>query len=298
MRPGAEQDVRTIAVIGSVNIDLVVRTERLPAPGETVLGREFDVVCGGKGANQAVAAARLGARVQMVGCIGDDDYGRLARENLERQGVGVRALRRVRGPTGVALIVVDAAGRNLIAVAPNANAQVRVPRRAVDIAVMQLETPFAFPRAKLFILNPAPANAEALRAAARDKRRPLMGVDYIVPNEHEAALLTGERDVTRAARRLRALGARNVLVTLGEKGVLELAEGSTAPRRHPAFRVKCVDSVGAGDAFVGALAAALAEGRADAVRFAQAAAALACTRRGAQSVPGRAELERMVRSHE
>lgn len=294
MKPPA----RTIAVIGSVNIDLVVVAEKLPHEGETVLGHDYRVVCGGKGANQAVAAARLGARVQFLGCVGRDDYGRIARENLVRQGVGTAGLKSVAGHTGVALIVVDRRGRNLIAVAPNANSAVRVPRRPFDIVVMQLETPYARPRARCLILNPAPASRAALgidgSRAARKARRPLEGVHYIIPNEHEAALLTGLKNVERAAAELRRMGAGRVLVTLGERGVYDGGDGDSPARRYPAPRVRAVDTVGAGDAFVGAFAAAIATGHPDPIGLAQAAAALKCTRAGAQNVPTRAEVERFL----
>ena len=286
--------MRIITVIGSVNIDLVAVAPRLPRPGETVLGNEYRVVCGGKGANQAVAAARLGANVRFVGCVGHDEYGRMARENLRRHRVDVRGLRRVRGHTGVALIVVDSRGRNLIAVAPNANARVVIPRRRLDIAVLQLETPWRLPRAKTVILNPAPANLAALRAAARDRRRPLDGVALIVPNEIEAEQLTGQREPVRAARELVKMGAGRAIITLGERGVYVGGERGAAGRHERPFRVKVVDTVGAGDAFVGALAAAIAENRPDAVRFAQAAAALKCTRPGAQNLPTRCEVERLL----
>lgn len=278
--------MRTIVVVGSINIDLVVRAEALPRPGETVLGREYQVVCGGKGANQAVAAARLGGRVHMVGCVGSDEYGRIAMANLIERGVGVRAVRTVSGATGVALIVLDSAGRNIIAVAPNANALMRMPKRAFDIVVSQLETPYGVPQAKCFILNPAPARRDTLPRG----RRPLAGVDFVIPNEHEAQALTGQRDPARAARALERMGARHAVITLGEKGVFD----GTTGRRVPAFKVRVVDTVGAGDAFVGAFAAAVAGGDRDPVRFAQAAAALKCTRRGAQSGPTRAEVLRYL----
>lgn len=286
--------MRTIAVIGSINIDLVVAAERLPREGETVLGREFRVVCGGKGANQAVAAARLGGRAFMVGCVGRDEYGRMAKANLAAHGVDVSGVKTTAGATGVALIVVDARGRNLIAVAPNANARVCVPQRPLDIAVMQLETPFARPRARCFILNPAPADPRILKpqgATAAERKTPLAGVDWLLPNEHEAEALTGERDPRRAARRLMKLGAKHVLITLGEQGVYD----GDSERVLPAFRVRAVDTVGAGDAFVGAFAAALAEDHPAPVRFAQAAAALKCTKSGAQRVPTRHELDRFLR---
>ncbi len=264
--------MRTISVIGSVNIDLVVRGDRLPRPGETVLGHEFRVVPGGKGANQAVAAARLGANVRFIGCVGDDEYGRMARENLARHGIDVYGLKTVRDHTGVALITLDEQGRNLISVAPGANARVATRRRC-DIALTQLETPYALPNAKLLILNPAPARKISLR-----------GVDILIPNEIEAEQLTGQRDPAKAAQRLRRMGARQVIITLGERGVYD-------GQYRPAFRVDPVDTVGAGDTFVGAFAAALADSHPDPVAFAQAAAALKCTRPGAQSIPTRAEVE-------
>jgi ribokinase len=287
--------VRNIAVIGSINVDLVVVAERLPREGETVLGHDYRVVCGGKGANQAVAAARLGGPVHMVGCVGDDDYGRIAKANLESSGVAVQSIRKVKNArTGVALIALDRRGRNLIAVAPNANARLRVPQRAFDIVVMQLETPYAVPRAKLFILNPAPASLEALKMHGRRGRRPLQGVDIVVPNEHEAEILTGQRQPAKVAAELLRMGARRAIITLGENGVYD----GQARRGFPAFKVKPVDTVGAGDCFVGALAAALAEGRDDPIRFAQAAAALKCTRAGAQNGPTRREVDRFLRQTE
>jgi ribokinase len=279
--------MRSIVVVGSINIDLVVRADALPRAGETVLGRAFQVLCGGKGANQAVAAARLGGRVRMVGCVGSDEYGRMAKANLAKHHVGIRAVRTVAGSTGVALIVVDGAGRNIIAVAPNANTQVRMPRRPLDIVVTQLETAYALPRAGCFILNPAPARPESLHGRGR---RPLAGVDFVIPNEHEAEALTGYRDPARAARALVRLGARHAIITLGERGVFD----GTAGRRLPAFKVRMMDTVGAGDAFVGAFAVAIAGGHPDPVRFAHAAAALKCTRRGAQSGPSRVEVLRLV----
>ncbi|MBN1511050.1 MAG: bifunctional hydroxymethylpyrimidine kinase/phosphomethylpyrimidine kinase [Phycisphaerae bacterium] len=267
---------RTITVIGSVNMDLVVSVRHLPRVGETVGDGQFRVVPGGKGANQAVAAAALGASVRMVGCVGEDAYGRLARENLAARGVNVRSVRTVREPTGIALILVDEHGRNLIAVAPGANQRVATRRRC-DIALTQLETPYHRPPARFVILNPAPARPVSLR-----------GVDVVIPNEVEAEQLTGQRDPAKAARVLRRRGARRVIITLGERGVFD---GGAC---RPAFRVRAVDTVGAGDAFVGAFAAAVAEGHSDPVRFAQAAAALACTRPGAQNVPSRKDVEGLL----
>ncbi len=277
--------MREITVIGSINIDLVATAPRLPAPGETVLGGDFRVFCGGKGANQAVAAARLGATVRMIGCVGDDDHGRLALRNLAERRVDTSGVRVVRGPTGVALITVDARGRNLITVAPGANRLTR-PRGRCDIAVMQLETPFERPLARTLILNAAPA-----------ARVPLTGVDVLIVNEGEALLLAGEPArprpslelLVRATRKLRRRGAAQVIITRGEQGVLD--DGAA----RPAFRVTPVDTVGAGDAFVGAFAAALAAGHDDPVRFAQAAAAIKCTRHGAQNGPTLTAVRRFLR---
>jgi ribokinase len=276
--------MRTISVLGSVNIDLVLAAERIPAVGETVGGGEFRRSFGGKGANQAVAAAALGARVRFFGCVGRDEYGAAARENLHARGVDVRGLRTVAGATGVALILVDAQGRNSIALAPGANARFR-PQGVHDIAVMQLETRYERPRCRTLILNPAPARKLSLR-----------GVDFVIPNALEAEQLTGCRDPRKAVLALERMGAGRAIVTLGARGVwCGGAAGESGPR--PAFRVRARDTTGAGDCFVGAFAAALAEGHADPVAFAQAAAALKVMRRGAQGVPERAEVLRMLRRH-
>jgi ribokinase len=276
--------MRTVSVLGSVNIDLVLTAERIPAVGETVGGGEFRRSFGGKGANQAVAAAALGAPVRFFGCVGDDENGSAARENLRARGIDVRGLRTVEGATGVALILVDREGRNSIAIAPGANALFR-PAGAHDIAVLQLETRYERPQARTLILNPAPARKLSLR-----------GVDFVIPNEIEAEQLTGHKDPRKAVLALERMGVGRAIVTLGARGVWSGGDpGESGPR--PAFRVRTLDTVGAGDCFVGAFAAALAQGHADPVRFAQAAAALKVARRGAQSVPSRAEVERLLRKH-
>lgn len=301
-----------VVVVGSINMDLVVRTARLPEAGETVSGKSFATIPGGKGANQAVAAARLGAPTAMIGCVGDDAFGQELRRVLAADGIDCRAVREVPGvPTGVALIEVDDAGRNHIVVVPGGNGRLEVAdvqahegllagARAV---VLQLEVPLPTVRwtaararalGKLVVLNPAPAQplpAELLAAA-----------DYLVPNELEAGALAGVRvDSPAAAReaaaRLRALGARNVIVTLGAAGVLSATEAEV--RHHPARPVQAVDSTAAGDTFIGGLCAALVEGRPleQAVAFAQAAAAVSVTRPGAQtSIPTKAEVEAAART--
>lgn len=294
-----------IVVVGSVNIDMVVHCDRLPAPGQTVIGGTFRQLPGGKGANQAVAAARLGAAVSFVGCIGDDALGREARHALEAEGVDTTTLSVVAAmPTGVALISVDAAGQNAISVASGANAALTRDHvdaagagiAAADLLVCQLESPLAAiahavalaRRAGVpVLLNPAPAPAEPL--AFLDQ------IELLVPNEGEAAQLAGSAgeafDPAQAAARLRRAGAKGVVVTLGAQGVLLAdAEGVV---RCPAEPVAVVDATGAGDAFVGALAVATAEG-ADlrtAAAFAQRAAAISVTRAGAMAaLPQRAEL--------
>lgn len=263
--------IRDITVIGSVNIDLVMETERLPREGETVRGDVFRVEPGGKGANQAVAAARLGAKVKFIGCVGDDEYGRMARQNLVKHGIDVSGLSTVPDRTGVALIFVDREGRNQIGVTPGANSRTRAVGKH-DIVVTQLETPFSLPEAGTVILNPAPA-----------RQVPLKGIDVVIPNEVEAAAITGMEDPAEAARELVRMGAGHAIVTLGKQGVYD--EGM-----KPAFVVEPRDTVGAGDTFVGAFAAALARGDRNPVLFAQAAAALKCTRPGAQNIPSLEEV--------
>jgi ribokinase len=297
-------------VIGSANMDLTVAVPRLPREGETVSGGTFYMSHGGKGANQAVAAARLGADVRFVGCVGRDEHGDRIAEQFVREGIPAEGLNRVEGaPTGVAVIVVDADGRNQIAVAPGANLKL-VPevlqRHAAwlgwaEVLLCQLETPLetveralagARRRGVLTVLNPAPA-------------RPLSDsllslVDCLTPNESEAGLLSGidveGRDsAAEAGRRLIGRGVERVVVTLGARGAVLCAEGRTL--QIPAFPVKAVDTTGAGDAFNGALAVGLAEGRAwdEAMRFAGAAAALACTKPGAQSsLPARSEVDALL----
>jgi ribokinase len=297
-----------LIVVGSSNTDLIVRAKRLPQAGETVLGGDLTTAAGGKGANQAVAAARLGARVTFVARIGTDMFGEQALASLERDGLDLRFLRRdPAAPSGVALIVVDEQGQNLIAVAPGANhrltpadvaaAQPALAHEGAQVMLLQLETPLETVLAaaqtgkaagQTVILNPAPAQPlpDALYAA----------LDFITPNEHEAAALTGEAEPEAAARSLLARGVGVVVITLGAAGALA-ATREGAAERVPGFRVQAVDTTAAGDAFNGALGTALARGLAlrAAVRYAHAAAALAVTRAGAQpSLPTRAEVEALL----
>lgn len=299
-----------VTVVGSLNMDLVIRSPRIPRPGETILGGQFRHVPGGKGANQAVAAARLGAQVSMIGRVGDDPFGHQLLENLAVDGINhTFALRDRQAATGVALIVVDDAGENSIVVASGANmrlspADVEAAETAISgahVLLLQLETPLkAVTRAAEIarahsipvILNPAPA---------RDLPPDLLAlIDVLVPNEGEAGLLT-RRSVQRlaeaeaAARALQDMGIGTVILTLGKQGAL-LAQG-TGIQVFPAFDVHPVDTTAAGDAFLAGLAVALAEGKttAEAVHWANAAGALATTRLGAQpSLPNRGAVEELL----
>lgn len=300
-----------ILVLGSLNMDLIVRTPRLPAPGETILGTSFSTAPGGKGANQAVAAAKLGAPVKMIGRVGADEFGKTLRSNLNALGADTQYLiTDNEAATGIASIWVDDKGQNSIIVTPGANA--RVGRADVDAAaaafrharvlVAQLEIPletvqYAFQIARkhncLTILNPAPAQPLS--------RKILELTDLVIPNETEAAQLTGMtvQDLTsaqNAANVLKQMGARRILITMGDKGAFFL-DDEAPPAPVPPFAVQAVDTTAAGDAFVGALAAARARDKdwTTSLREASAAGALAATRSGAQpSLATRAELDEFL----
>ncbi len=300
-----------IVVVGSLNMDLVVRIPQIPRPGETLLGGVFKTFPGGKGANQAVAAARLGGRVTMIGCVGNDAFGREMQATLAREGIDTtHVLIHPEAATGVALIQVDAQGQNSIAVASGANfcltgVDVEKALQSIDefdALVMPLETPLetiyaaakiAAQRSAKVLLNPAPAQVL--------EKNLLELVDVLLPNEHEIALMTGipllvPADTRRAANRLLALGVKNLLVTLGSQGSA-LFDASGQQTLIPACPVRAVDTTAAGDCFVGALAVGLCEGRSlqDAAKFASAAAALSVTREGAQpSLPRRSEVEQFL----
>jgi ribokinase len=291
-------------------MDLVARTPRIPQPGETIIGGDFHTVPGGKGANQAVAAARLGAQVSMVGRVGRDAFANPLLENLAAAGVDHTFVTQYPGAaTGVALIVVDDAGQNSIVVASGANmrlspADVDAAEAAIaaaDALLLQLESPLetvtraaevARTHRVTVILNPAPARP--LPAAL------LSLVDVLIPNESETSLLTGmpvgdQVEAETAAAALRESGVGTVILTLGDRGALLAREGET--ERFPAFDVTPVDTTAAGDAFVGGFAVALAEGQslAEAVRWGNAAGALATTKLGAQpSLPNRHALEKLL----
>jgi len=296
-----------IVIIGSVNMDLVLRVPRMPLPGETLAGDRFMTIPGGKGANQAVACARLaapGTRVAMVACVGDDAFGDQMRQSITACGIDDRYIDEVAGEaTGIASIMVDANAQNSIVIAAGANGRLDVERieraRALieqaSIVLLQLEVPMAtvihsielaHALGKTVVLNPAPAQALP--------RELLQKIDYLILNEIEAAMLAEEQseDIPMLARKLHDLGARNVVVTLGEKGVYgSFADGQ---QRHlPARKVQAVDTTAAGDTFIGGFIGAIAQGRDqfDAIAYAQAAAALSVTRVGAQtSIPTRDEV--------
>jgi ribokinase len=283
----------SVIVVGSLNIDHVVHAPRHPEIGETILGDDFHTFFGGKGANQAVAASRCGAPVTMVGRVGADALGDAILSNLLNEGLDLTYLQRdAEAATGVAQIVVDDQGRNTIVVAPGANGRLAAPDVRLaqpafipgSVLILQLEIPLEAVETAIqmgadnkliVVLNPAPA--QELRPVL------LQQVDYLILNESELMLLSGEAERQAAIRQLQDWGCRTILVTLGEDGAL-LVEGQTQMHLE-AYPVKAVDTVGAGDAFVGAFAAGIAKGRTplDAANMGNAAGALAVTRHGAQS---------------
>ena len=309
-----------VVVIGSLNTDLVARVPRVPAPGETLLGSDLATLPGGKGANQAVAAARLasrrGPRVHLVGRVGDDDPGRTLLASLSRDGVDtafVRVTRRV--PTGCALILVDPRGENSIVVSPGANA--RVTPADVDAAaplirgaaavLLQLEIPPATVLHAITLCRRlgVPAVLDPAPVPPKGFPRALFAADYLTPNETEAGQLAGMKlprgsrpaGAASTAAALHARGARTLVLKLGVRGAAVAARNAPVVRIPP-YPVNVVDTTAAGDAFNGALAVALAEGKdlQAAARFANAAGALCCTAAGAQpALPTRREVDRFLR---
>ena len=296
-----------IVVVGSSNTDMVVKTKRIPGVGETVTGGNFVMAAGGKGANQAVAAARLGAEVTFVAKVGQDMFGDRAIEAYRAEGIITDCIfRDSQNATGVALILVDDRGENLISVASGANHALTVEEvdgtaqriRAADVVMLQLEIPLdvvqrvaelAADAGVPVILDPAPAPDGPLPSSL------LRRVTYLTPNESESRKLTGlavedESTARRAAQKLLQQGIRNVVVTLGSKGALVAGDETLFVPAHP---VEALDSTAAGDAFNGGLAAALAQGEtiAEAVRQGSLVAAVSVTRMGAQpSLPTREEI--------
>lgn len=300
-----------VCVIGSINMDLVIRCETLPAPGETLLAKSSSEICGGKGANQAFAAARAGGEVTMIGRVGDDVFADKLISNLELAGVATDHVQRTPNcASGVAVIAVDDAGQNSILVVPGSNglvlpADIEAARSVIEssqVLLLQLEVPIDTVVAVInmaraagvrVILDPAPAPSNWPTS--------FFEVDLLCPNETEAAAFTGQPvrglgDAESAARALHANGRTNVAITLGEKGTL-LFDGDKAVHVEP-FRINVVDSTAAGDAFAGAMAVHWAEhgDLCDAVLFGNAAGAIAASRTGAQpSMASLEEIERLVR---
>lgn len=299
-----------VVVVGSINTDLVARTRALPRPGETVLGESFAVVGGGKGANAAVAAARLGAATTMVGCVGADDFGRARLADLAADGIAVGGVRQESGPpSGVALIVVDALGENTIVVAPGTNALLHPDDVAAlafapgDVLLVQLEVPLAPTEAALRLARAAGATTVLNAAPYHAACLPMLPlVDLLIVNEIEAADLLGRAQITlaNAAEAIGALTERGpgaAAITLGPDGAVVGRAGES--RQFAAPPVTVVDTTGAGDAFCGAIAAGLAAGNDlfAAARRAVVVGSLAVTKAGAQpSLPRHAEVDRLAAS--
>jgi ribokinase len=303
---------KQIVVVGSSNTDLIIQLERIPKPGETIIGGKFASAAGGKGANQAVAAARAGGAVTFIARVGCDDLGQKAVAGFVKDRINVDYVIHDRtNPSGVALIFVGKGGENSIAVASGANEKLSpadVKRavkafRGASVLVLQLETPLDTVQAAAelavkagvkVLLNPAPARTLPGEL--------LKHVSILTPNEGEAEILTGikVRDANaaaRAAETLLARGVGNVIITLGSRGAF--VAGPDVRQMIPAHKVKAIDTTAAGDVFNGALAVALAEGRSllEAARFATAAAAISVTRLGAQtSAPTRREIDKLYAS--
>ncbi len=298
---------KNILVIGSINIDIVITVPHLPKPGETVTGLGKSEHPGGKGANQAYAAAKLGGKAGIIGRVGPDVYGQALISSIKSAGAGTGGIIAEKGTdTGVAYIYVDQKGENTIVLASGANAllspeDIRGMEHFIDeadIVLIQLEIPFetvtyaieaASRKGKTIVLNPAPVR-EGLEAVYEK-------VDILTPNEGELAALTGmDTDTVEgaeaAAKALIQKGVRTVIVTLGDKGALLVQRGKT--KHFPARKVKAVDTTAAGDAFCAAMCVALSEGKdiEEAINFANAASAISVTRKGAQpSIPSRREVE-------
>ncbi len=299
---------QTIVVVGSLNMDLVVRVPRHPAAGETILGSPYATYPGGKGANQAVAAARAGGEVKLLGLTGKDVFAAQLRSTLEAESVDISCLGEVPGPSGIALVTVDSQGQNIIVVSSGANGCLTPDRLLPEalspaaVVLLQLEIPLETVQFVVeacsdngvpVILNPSPVQP------LPDK---LLQVDYLIVNCGEAACLSQQaiasaKEAIAAAQKLRQRGVQTAIATLGDAGVVWASPTSTG--HLPAYPVEVVDTTAAGDAFCGAFAACLAQGMAleEALQFANAAGAIAVTRPGAQpSLASRAEIERLQHS--
>jgi ribokinase len=304
--------MKKILVVGSSNTDLIIKVPEIPRPGETLLGGQFQTFPGGKGANQAVAAARAGGNVEFIAAVGDDSYGELAIKGYKRDQINTESIKICKGiPSGIAMITVSDQGENAITVAPGANNELKAedleeaeePFAEADYMLVQLETPLetvfkAVTLCKDFktrvILNPAPA--------AELPGDLLAKVDIITPNETEAEKLTGivvsdESSAARAAEELHQRGIETVIITLGSQGAYLSEQVRKKQKMIPGFQVKAVDTTAAGDVFNGQLAVALAEGLdlEESVVLAHAAAALSVQTLGAQSsVPRREETDKFL----
>ena len=303
-----------VLVVGSINMDLIVRCQRVPKQGETVRGEDLRTAAGGKGANQAVASSRLGAQTAMVGRVGEDEFGPKLRGGLEGDGVNVDSVHiDPEAPSGVALILLEEGGQNRIVVMSGANtrlaeediAAARDLLQQVDIVIMPLEIPLRVVEAVAIQARaegvPSVLDAGPATPAAAEAGLPAL-VDLISPNETEVEALTGiavrdVRDARKAAARLREMGAPDVVLKLGEQGAYWLGRGGE--QHLPAFPVEPVDTTAAGDAFTACLAVSLAQGleMPDAIRRANAAGALACLELGAQpSMPTAEALEAFLQA--
>lgn len=297
--------MKKILVIGSVNIDISVTATSFPKKGETIIGNSLKYSYGGKGANQAITCGKLGADVKFLACVGDDSKGREVVEYLGNNGVDVSKIKFSRiNPTGTAIITIDSNGDNNIVVIQGANAECDAKYLEenenefsnCDIVLLQMEIPIdaiekaiilASKHGKQIILNPAPANNDLNKSLYKY-------IDYMTPNETECAIMSdGEVDLNKAIKKIKDLGVKNVIVTLGEEGSM-LYKNEKDITKVPTDKVKAIDTVAAGDCFNGAFAKALAEDIEEkkAMRFANRVSAITVTRSGAQeSIPTKVELD-------
>ncbi|MEM3506820.1 MAG: ribokinase [Candidatus Bathyarchaeia archaeon] len=300
-----------IIVVGSIHMDFTILVDRLPKTGETIIGRGFKMSPGGKGANQAVAVAKLGAEAYMVGRVGDDYLGNLLMENMSKNGVNIDFVKKDPSTySGLAFITVDQKGKNTISVAPGADLTIsngdveeaiNVIKQA-DIMLLQLEIPLevvmyaakkAFENNIKVILNPAPYKPLP--------KELLENISILTPNEIEVSMMSkvkvkGLKDLIKAGKKLLNIGIEKIIITLGDKGAMLVSKEKVI--RFPAIKVKAIDTTGAGDAFNGALAVALAEGKIidEAIKFANFAGALTTTKVGAQeALPTKEEIEELMK---
>ncbi|HRQ00905.1 MAG TPA: ribokinase [Terrimesophilobacter sp.] len=294
-----------IVMVGSANMDIVLGVERIPAPGETVLATSLAKHPGGKGLNQAVAAARAGATTTMIGAVGTDENGNELETVMTEAGIDARMLRHVAEPTGTAMISVDTTGENAIIVASGANATITTLTdneldavRGATVLLMQLELPISAVTQAARAARSAGGTVMLNAAPALEVPDELIdALDYLIVNEHEATVLSGEADLSDASRSL-ADRVNRLVVTLGTQGS-ELWDAGKLIATVPARRVTAVDTTGAGDTFCGAFAAAISQGRdfESAARFATAAAALSVQTHGAvPSIPHREQIEAVLAS--